>query len=44
MPSMAQALETETGQVAPMVCQIIRKLIEQGFLLPEDPDDGVSGR
>ena len=41
VPSMARALETEPGQVAPMVCQIIRKLIEQGFLLPED---GLSDR
>lgn len=44
VPSMAGALGTEPGQIAPTVCQIIRKLIEQGFLLPEDPDDGISGR
>ncbi len=34
IPDMASSLGAEPAQITPTVCQLIRKLIEQGFLLP----------
>lgn len=34
IPDMAASLGADTEQIAPTLCQLIRKLIEQGFLLP----------
>jgi hypothetical protein len=34
IPDMAQSLGASPEQIGPTVCQLIRKLIEQGFLLP----------
>ena len=36
LPAMAAALGTEAEKIAPTVCQLIRKLVQQGFLLPEE--------
>jgi hypothetical protein len=35
LPDMARSLGTEPENIAPTLCQLIRKLIEQGFLLPK---------
>ncbi len=34
IPEMAASLGADPGQITPTLCQLIRKLIEQGFLLP----------
>ena len=34
LPDMATALKADPAKLAPLVCQLIRKLVEQGFLLP----------
>lgn len=34
LPDMAAALQAEPARLAPLVCRLIRKLVEQGFLLP----------
>ena len=34
IPDMAASLGADPEQIAPTLCQLIRKLIEQGFLLP----------
>ena len=34
IPDMAQALGTDTARIIPPVCQLVRKLVEQGSLLP----------
>jgi len=34
LPDMAAALKADPARLAPLVCQLIRKLVEQGFLLP----------
>jgi SAM-dependent methyltransferase len=34
LPDMAAALKADPAQLAPLVCRLIRKLVEQGFLLP----------
>jgi len=34
LPDMAAALKADPSQLAPLVSQLIRKLVEQGFLLP----------
>jgi hypothetical protein len=34
LPDMAAALGAAPAQITPFVCRLIRKLVEQGFLLP----------
>lgn len=34
LPDMAAALKAEPAKLAPLVCRLIRQLVEQGFLLP----------
>ena len=38
LPDMAAALQADPAQLAPLVCQLIRTLVVQGFLLPTGQD------
>ncbi|MFZ5770189.1 MAG: methyltransferase [Thermodesulfobacteriota bacterium] len=42
LPDMAAALKADPARLAPLVCQLIRKLVEQGFLLPAGLDAATS--